>query len=301
MKCAPSLVVVLLFAVSVAAQQVPDTSFLPTLDKPTFASGRRPVVAVDAAHYNFHTADHGFLPFAELLRRDGYTVFGLQTALTDSVLHTIDILVIANALHQSNVGNWRLPIASAFTEREIASVSKWVKNGGSLFLIADHMPFPGAAKDLAASVGVTFNDGFAIDTVNRGFAVFRKTDGTLLEDPLTAGIDSVVTFTGQAFWTSEDYRPLLVFGEGFVSFMPEVAWEFSDSTERFPVKGWSQVAVGEVGTGRVVVSGEAAMFTAQLAGEEQWPVGMNYPGAPDNLPFLLNLMRYLAGRDEVMP
>jgi hypothetical protein len=290
-----------LLAASLTAQQVPDTSFLPALDSPTFASGRRPVVAVDAAHHNFHTADHGFLPFAELLRRDGYTVFDLHSPLSDSVLHTIDILVVANALHPSNVGNWRLPTPSAFTEHEIASVSRWVQDGGSLFLIADHMPFPGAAKKLAASVGVTFHDGFAIDTTNRGFAVFRQTDGTLTESPLTIGIDSVVTFTGQAFWTSEDYTPLVVFGDGFVTYMPEIAWDFNDSTECFPVKGWTQVAAGRIGNGRVVVSGEAAMFTAQLVGDEALPVGMNYPGAPDNLPFLLNLMHFLAGRDDVMP
>ena len=301
MKCAPSLVVYLLLACSVTAQQVPDTSFLPSIDNPTYHAGRRPVVAVDGGHHNFHTADHGFLPFAELLRRDGFTVFGLTSKLTDSLLRTIDILVIANALHESNVGNWRQPTPSAFTDREISAVSRWVKKGGSLFLIADHMPFPGAAKALAASVGVTFHDGFAIDTTTRGFAVFRKDDGTLVEHPLTEGLDSVVTFTGQAFWASEDYTSLLLFSDGFVSMMPEIAWQFDESTERFSVAGWTQVAVGTVGDGRVVVSGEAAMFTAQLAGDEEWPVGLNYPGAPDNLPFLLNLMHWLAGLDDLMP
>lgn len=301
MKCAPSLVVCLLFATSLAAQQVPDTEFLPTIDNPTFSSGRRPVVAIDGAHHNFHTADHGFLPFAELLRRDGYTVFGSQSTLTDSMLHSIDILVIANALNESNVGNWRLPTPSAFTDREIASVSKWVKNGGSLFLVADHMPFPGASKKLADAVGVTFNNGFAVDTSNQGFAVFRKADGTLKESALTADIDSVVTFTGQAFWTSEDYTPLLIMGDGFITYMPKVAWDFNEHTESFSVKGWTQVAAGTVGKGRVVVSGEAAMFTAQLAGDDKLPVGMNYPGAPDNLPLLLHLIHFLAGRDDVVP
>ena len=297
MKCAPSLVVCLLLSCAISAQQVPDTSFLPAIDNPTFDTGRPPVVAVDGAHNNFHTADHGFLPFAELLRRDGFTVFGLQSVLTDSVLRTLDILVIANALHECNIGNWQKPTPSAFSESEIAAVSRWVKNGGSLFLIADHMPFPGAAQELAASLGITFQNGFAIDTTRRGFAVFRKGEGTLAEHELTDNIDSIVTFTGQAFWASEDYTPLVTFGDGFVSMMPEVAWQFDDSTERFSVAGWTQLAVGEVGEGRVVVSGEAAMFTAQLAGDDKLPVGMNYPGAPDNLPFLLNLMHWLAGRD----
>ena len=36
------------------------------------------------------------------------------------------------------------------------AVRDWVKGGGSLLLIADHMPFPGAAGTLASAFGVRF-------------------------------------------------------------------------------------------------------------------------------------------------
>jgi hypothetical protein len=49
------------------------------------------------------------------------------------------------------------------------------------------------------------------------------------------------------------------------------------------------------GRGRVAVFGEAAMFSAQLAGPERRPMGMNAPEAPQNPRFLLNLVRWLAG------
>ena len=49
----------------------------------------------------------------------------------------------------------------------------------------------------------------------------------------------------------------------------------------------------EYGKGRVAVFGEAAMFSAQLAGPERRPVGMNKPEAPQNPQFLLNLIHWL--------
>jgi hypothetical protein len=48
--------------------------------------------------------------------------------------------------------------------------------------------------------------------------------------------------------------------------------------------------------GRVVMSGEAAMFTAQLAGPQQFPAGMNAPYARNNYRLLLNIIHWLDGR-----
>jgi hypothetical protein len=47
------------------------------------------------------------------------------------------------------------------------------------------------------------------------------------------------------------------------------------------------------GKGRVVVFGEAAMFTAQLQGKSK--VGMNEKSASQNFQFLLNVMHWLDG------
>ncbi|MEZ5019942.1 MAG: hypothetical protein R2756_07435 [Bacteroidales bacterium] len=44
------------------------------------------------------------------------------------------------------------------------------------------------------------------------------------------------------------------------------------------------------------MSGEAAMFTAQLAGPQLYPAGMNSPFAHDNQRLLLNIIRWLDGR-----
>ena len=47
----------LLGSVNASAQQQADTTFRPVVAQPAFAPGAGPVVLVDEAHHNFHTAD----------------------------------------------------------------------------------------------------------------------------------------------------------------------------------------------------------------------------------------------------
>ena len=61
------------------------------------------------------------------------------------------------------------------------------------------------------------------------------------------------------------------------------------------VDGMLQGAIRSVGRGRVAVFGEAAMFTAQVTGPDQTPMGMNHPSAGDNAQFVLNVLHWLSG------
>jgi hypothetical protein len=286
------------------AQQVPDMSFKPAIENPAYPSGKGPVVMLDEGHYNFHTTDNRYKPFAELLRRDGYVVKPLRSKFSEGSLSTCEILVISNALHQRNQSDWSLPTPSAFTDQEIAAVRDWVEDGGSLFLIADHMPFPGCAEKLGAAFGVRFNNGFAYETQGDEIIsepiTFTRSDGTLTSHPITAGrakgerIDSVVTFTGQAFQSDVDVQPLLIFRPSAISLMPDIAWQFNAATPQIPVGGYYQGAVMRFFNGRVAFSGEAAMFSAQISTTGN-PMGMNAPGAEQNFQFLLNTMHWLSG------
>ena len=51
-----------------------DMSFHPEIKNPVYPPGKGPVVLVDEAHNNFHTAVGTYLPFARLLERDGYVI-----------------------------------------------------------------------------------------------------------------------------------------------------------------------------------------------------------------------------------
>lgn len=284
------------------SQQVADTTFNPSISHPAYDPGKGPVIFIDGGHYNFHTRNGRFLPFTRLLERDGYVVKEYLGTFEKGRLRKGSILVISNALNVVNTEGWYLPTPSAFTPDEIETVVRWVSEGGSLFLIADHMPMAGAAEALAAAFGFEFTNGFAMDTSSRGPSVFKTDDHTLMESIFTRGRDStetvrqVVTFTGQAFQIPDDAIPVLVFDDRFVNYLPDTAWQFHENTPRYPVSSWSQGAFKKYGKGRVVVFGEAAMFTAQLAGPQMFRVGMNSEYAPGNYKLLLNLAHWLDGK-----
>ena len=289
----------LLLAGPALAQQEPDTTFAPPIAAPTWPPGRGPVVVIDEGHENFHTAAGRYRPFAALLRRDGYVVRASAAALRAGGLEGVRVLVIANALGETSDG---APSSGpAFTTDEVRRVREWVDGGGALLLIADHMPFPAAARSLAGAFGFELTDGFAAGAGGQPDPiVFSRAAGTLADHPIVRGrsaaerVDSVVSFTGEAF-RGEGATALLVLGDAAVNLFPRKPWEFDSTTVRRPAAGWWQGAVKEVGRGRVAVFGEAAMFTAQVAGPERMPVGMNHPAATQNARLLLNLMRWMVG------
>ncbi|MFN7119400.1 MAG: DUF4350 domain-containing protein [Saprospiraceae bacterium] len=276
------------------SQQVPDTSFKYPIAQPRYAGGAGPLILVDAAHHNFHTPDNRFLAFAKLLRADGYRVEANTKNFSAENLEKCKILVISNAINTVNEGNnWRLPNPSAFTESEIQAVKNWVDGGGRLFLIADHMPFAGAATDLGKAFGFEFLNCFAMDNRQRDIQYFHRGNKMLQSHEITNGIDTIVTFTGSAFKIPKSAKPILTLNETYTLLSPEIAWEFTESTPYRSAAGYSQLAALEYGKGHVFVSGEAAMFSAQLAGQNQTPMGMNARYAQQNPQFLLNVIHWL--------
>jgi hypothetical protein len=304
---------------SVLAQQIVDTAFVPRVrSAPAYASGRGPVVMIDEAHHNFHTATGRYQPFARLLGADGFVIRSNAARFDSSSLAAARVLVIANAVAEKNqaAADWRLPVASAFERGEVAAVTAWVERGGSLLLIADHLPFAGAADSLASAFGVYFVNGFAIPPVGPDSRtgdypiVFRKGDGSLARHAVTMGrsaaerIDSIVSFTGSAFRLGRkpvDQVALMRLPPETGVKLPLVAWQFSDSTPEIRGDDLLQGALLRVGRGRVAVFGEAAMFSAQRKGPARVPMGMNAPEAVQNAQFILNTLHWLAGKLDGPP
>ena len=294
-----------LLACSTLSQQAVDPEFVPSVDVSEYESGQGPLVLIDAAHLNHDTADGSYLPFAELLRADGYTVESNRAPFTRDALAHADILVIANAMHEQSERDWApLPSLAAFSDTEIQAVEQWVSEGGSLLLIADHMPLSGHASKLAAAFGILFQNGFAYDDATQNPQItFSRADGSLGSTIVANGrnaseaVEFVTTFTGQAFRLDPtiDAEPLLILRKGSILLLPEVAWEFSESTPRIPADYLLQGAIVRHGRGRVAAFGEAAMFGARLAGPDLVPVGMNAPEARWNQRFATNVVRWLSG------
>jgi hypothetical protein len=316
-----TVMVLLMSAGIVSAQQESDPKFKPPIPRPAYESGKGPHVVIDEAHHNFHTAKGRYKPFAELLRRDGYRVDGLTKPFSAESLKGVDALVISNALHESNAERWAPPNPPAFTKDEIAALHSWVETGGSLFLIVDHPPFPAAASNLAKAFGVEFINGHAQaghwkenspDTFERGTGLKDSiiTRGRSPNETVT----KVATYAGSAFKPPKGAIPVMQFGPKSEADERKADEKGKIEVRTVSIEGWCQGAVMKVGKGRVAVFGEAAMFSAQriqggvlwrfdlplgemtfrmvLFGEERF--GMNAPEGKQNPQLLLNVMHWLS-------
>ena len=293
------------FALGLAAanaQQMPDRGADTRVAHPAFAQGSGPIVGVDSAHANFHTIAERYAPFAALIGHDGFRVVDFKSPFTAQSLAAVKILVISNALPTSMGDHWALPPSSAFSPAEIAALKAWVTGGGSLLLIADHKPFAGSARDLAAAFGFQFDDGVVErDPIDGRRDIFSKADGTLKDDAITRGRDgservsSVETFTGSSFKAPAGARPIIVLPPGYMSH--QCILPCPAGVPEHDVGGALQGAVMDVGQGRIAIFGEAAMFSAQVVNRSGPPLhfGFTAPGAEQNRQFILNVMRWLAG------
>jgi hypothetical protein len=295
-------VLALLFVVYNA--QRADLGWNPAVTKPTF-TGPHPRVLIDEAHNNASTVGLSgrYFPFARLLRADGYDVQRGAEPFSSHSLAGVRVLVIANAAGapKPQFFGINIPVQTnkrrgdpAFTADEIQTVTTWVREGGSLLFIADHAPFGEAAKDLAAAFGVKMYKGF-LEVPNEVSdpLLFSRDNGRLGDHPIVSGdapetrVNRVVTFTGQSLDGPAEATILLRLPDGAVEYFPPETGEAKPQPA-----GKAQGLAFTWGRGRVVVLGEAAMLTAQVA--EGKPFGMNLPGN-DNQRFALNIMHWLSG------
>jgi len=276
-----------------------DKTFFYVIKKPAYPGGKGPVVLIDEAHNNFHTAVGTYLPFAELLRQDGYVVRRAEDKISSEMLKSGSIYVIADAQPPFKVGD-----PPTFAEEEIQVLNDWVKKGGSLFVITDHMPDPGAIKDLALSFGIEVSNGYVMQGLppgRPGPTLFQQNDGSLADHFLTKGRNSeeqvsrIATFAGSAFRCDEGFQPLLILSEDFRSWMPEEYNKFPPGTLSVDVSGWYQGGVMRYGKGKIAFFAEAAMFTAQVFADGRVKAGMNHPLGQDNPRLLLNILHWLSG------
>jgi hypothetical protein len=289
-------------------QYVADLDFRPTIATPSYVS-THPRVVLDEAHANYHTASGRYKPFVDLLQADGYRVVAGPQPFSARTLNGVEVLAIANAQAPELTATAANDRPSAFTDEECDAVRDWVGAGGALLLIADHAPFGAAAASLAARFGVEMGKGFAW-SLSSGSAepdmiVHSRQNGGLATHVITRGVTRVVTFTGQSLSVPPGAFSLLTFGSAaFESSPGNVSADIAAVRQGMPTNarnlaGRSQGMALDYGKGRVVMMGEAAMFSAQILRSKddqgrprEFRMGMNVDGN-DNQQFLLNIMRWL--------
>jgi hypothetical protein len=283
-------------------QQLIDSLFVGNIQEPTYSFGKGPTILLDEAHHNGMQLNTGFKPLSNVLIKDGFRIKTISSTITENALKNVNILVIIDALAEQNVDHWELPTPSPFTEEEIEIIKHWVFDGGSLLLVADHMPFAGASSKLAKQFNVDFINGFAIDTLEWDINKFNRTDNSLKDHSITRGRDSsetineISTYFGQGFsTTNKNLKPIMVFqDENMISYQPKKAWRFNEDTTTVLAKGLLQGLAGEFGQGRIVVLGDSSLMSAHLIGKKARPIGINSVETKDNFQFVLNIFHWLS-------
>jgi hypothetical protein len=273
---------------------------------PKFDPASSPTVLFDAGHENFHDIHTTYEPFATLLKNDGVLIREHQGPFNEEALKDIDLLIIANAYasEQKEGG-----MASAFSESEIHVLTDWIQKGGSLLLIADHDPFGSAASDLARALGVGMANVWTVDTLRVNPEIGRNTwleytqensglgqHSIIQAESPESAIERIITFTGQSFSFDSTWTSILQLSHSAQNYHKRADAKIAsvDPVTYFGVPGQSQMIARKYGDGRIVIAGEAAMFTAQVGRLFfiKMYVGFNYPGY-DNKQLVVNIIHWL--------
>ncbi|HEX4145938.1 MAG TPA: hypothetical protein VHY91_20725 [Pirellulales bacterium] len=280
-----ALVLISAVASVALAQQQADPRFTTRVDTPAFVD-KHPVVLFDEAHHNFHTAGGRYKPFADLMTSDGFRVTPGREKFTPALLAGCNILVIANALGRRGDED-----PSAFAPDECQAVQDWIDSGGSLLVITDHPPFGAGSARLARRFGADMSLAATYDPENETDFVlqFDRNKDQLGDHPIINGrgaserVDRVLTFLGQSLKGPTRSTALLR--------LADTAFDAGPRGKVSAARRAQGLALRH-GKGRVVMMGEAAELTAQVAGDDRF--GMNVPGC-DNRQLALNIMHWLAG------
>jgi len=202
-------------------------------------------------------------------------------------LASYKVLVIAGALGAPMEDEARAK-TPAFTAAEVGAVREWVRRGGGLLLLTDHEPVASAEADLVRAFGVEPTGKVVVDA-EHPFENFYPTNiaatrenGLLAEHALTSGVKRAVVFGGQSLLFPRHANVFIRVGRS------------AQNREGGAVTGNGQAGALRFGRGRVVITADMGMLSAQLFTENgnTNPWGMNVPGI-DNRRLVLNIAHWL--------
>ena len=296
------IIFIVLIAIALPVpSQIPNYAYNPDIGQASYPNRKGSIIFIDETHLNLHTLKNRWYMTGKLLEKDGYRVYPFDNELTHESISECDIFIVVNATHEKNRAR-RSPTYPAFTQNEISVIKNWVKNGGSLLLIADHMPFAGAINNLAMAFGFSFENGHAINQKGKP-DVFTRTTNSLTENIITNNdrfgrLDSILTLSGSAFKAPNNATTILKLDTNWVSYNVSKAWDF-EKVQPIHVNGYSQGAFVEFGNGKIAVFGESAMFSATLGGGLSWKkLGMSSYHGRNNYKLLLNTVSWLDNKLE---
>jgi hypothetical protein len=255
-------------------------------------AGEKKLILVDESHANRHalgSADNpGTLRWIVAPATDaGIEVKTNSSRITSEILRGTDLLLIAGVPADAPSGT--------LTTDETSSIVRWIRDGGSLLLLTDHAPYSEAVKGLASELGVQFTGEAVSDAAfadprepESARLVFSKSNGLLQENDLTKRVSRVITYGGQALSRA---------GSGTIEILRIPATAMTESGQRLNTFGRGsidQMIAFPYGTGRVVISGETAVLTAQKKSDGS-SIGLGDPWT-SNATLAIEVMTWLLRR-----
>lgn len=234
-----------------AERQVTDADYRAPADAFAGGSDSGGGILIDEAHGNRHHLGDpeapGTLSWIARPAKAGGLPLHATRDFSPQRLAQARLLVIAGA-------------SRALSPAQIDGVVRWVHGGGSLLLLTDHEPFASPAAELAGRFGVGYSkDMVRLDRRDASARIqFTRAAGNLRDHAITRGAKRVLTYGGQAIWRSEPRTAVLLA-------LPSET--FGEAGQPIRASGAAQLIAFEAGRGRVVVSGESGVFTAQRAGD----------------------------------
>jgi hypothetical protein len=304
------LIIAFLLFVSVLTsegQQINDSLFNTAVAHPAYQNPR-PRVLIDAAHFNlFSTTTNRIQPLTKLLEADGYQVDTADSRFTRNLLFNHKVLVILTAIGASPQSD--STYFSAFTDTEIEVLYSWIKDGGSLLFGLDHSPYNYAGEKLLRKLGVGIQFGVIEDSVysegglekgpdgRRQNLVFSRENRLLGNHPIIAGRDTTEAIIRVGISSGQSIQPPK--GGSVLFKLSSTAYNAgagSSTTYRKPIRAYNASAVAfTLGKGRVVITADCSMWTAQLMKlDDKWvQFGMAREDL-DNRQLALNVFHWLS-------
>lgn len=270
-----------------------DSTFSPKVNSPAFRVSH-PILCIAHGHHNLAIDDGRYSPIIGLLKSDGYQIKPINSVFSLSSLKVCKILYTSAARSISR--DHKEMNSSAFSVQEIVALKHWVNEGGGLLVATDHPNMAQASEALVEAFGVSGSQTTVKDAVNTipelndsGVIVFKVNPvedeiGILKGRNKSEQIRKVTFFDGQSLASTK--------GVLLLPFQESAQEELSDHSIR-KATGRAGVVVIRHGNGRVVITGDATVFTSKVESSTGQKLGINREGS-DNVQFAINTFHWLS-------
>lgn len=271
-------------------------------------------ILIDQSHNTIYSEPNGKETAREMLRimeEDGFDIRFTDQPLDSANINAIkpDMLVIHgmpnNVIKLGTGDKKEVLYKSPLSDDEVTDITKYVYNGGSLFLFLSHFPGGSGALPLLEAFSIKFRDGYAYHPNFPGhncglcshFLMTPKNGMINVQHPVLAtrlsdGIlpDTIKFLCGAAVFRNPEDN-ILPFPGNTVNFTPthDGSIDIEESSDSYA--GMIGFNFGE---GRVVVCTDQGIFRSLdlFIGGEKIPVTIHDPEC-DNADLFLNSIRWL--------